>query len=62
MPEDFHYGLETADGTKTPREKWFKPDDDILPTPMSEENLEKSRKMVYEKREWWIEKMKNEPQ
>jgi hypothetical protein len=35
--EEWNKNLEDADGTKTSKEKWFEPDDDILPPPLSEE-------------------------
>jgi hypothetical protein len=45
LPSDYratsNQHLEDADGTKTPREKWFKPDEGILPPPLSQENYDK---------------------
>lgn len=58
--EEWNKILERADGTKTPKEKWFQPDDDILPPPLSqerwnevkngsEESKEKSRQLLRER-------------
>jgi hypothetical protein len=52
--------LEGADGTKTPKAKWFEPDEGTLPPPLSqeawdkvnndsEENREKLRQLIREK-------------
>ncbi|KAH7412080.1 hypothetical protein DE146DRAFT_751216 [Phaeosphaeria sp. MPI-PUGE-AT-0046c] len=58
--EEWNEKLEGADGTKTPQEKWFEPDDNILPAPLpqerldevkngSEEDKEQLRKLLREK-------------
>jgi hypothetical protein len=58
--EEWNKTLENADGTKTPKEKWFQPDDDVLPPPLSrekwnevkngsEESKEKSRQLLRER-------------
>ena len=61
--EEWNKKLEGADGTKTPQEKWFQPDDDILPAPLaqervdevkygSEEHKEQLRKLLREKEKY----------
>lgn len=63
--EEWNKKLEGADGTKTPEEKWFAPDDDILPAPLpqerldevrngSEEHKERLRKLLREKEKYVI--------
>jgi len=57
--EEWNKALENADGTKTPKDKWFQPDGDVLPPPLSqerwnevkngsEESKEKSRQLLKE--------------
>jgi hypothetical protein len=57
--------LENADGTKTSKEKWFSPDDGVLPPPLSKkkldevrnsskENKDVLRKMVREKEKYVV--------
>jgi hypothetical protein len=49
--EEWHKKIEDADGTKTPKEKWFKPDDDILPPPLQQERWDEVRNDTEEKKE-----------
>jgi hypothetical protein len=37
-----------VDGTKVPREQWFRPDRRLLPQPLSEEHKEEARRMMEE--------------
>jgi hypothetical protein len=32
-----------VDGTKTPKEKWFEPDDGVLPAPLPQERIDEVR-------------------
>lgn len=46
MPPVYQTRLEEADGTKIPREEWFKPKPGMLPEPMSEESKEKTKEIM----------------
>jgi hypothetical protein len=43
--------LEDADGTKTPREKWFSPDENVLPPPLSKEEIDNVRNSSKERKD-----------
>lgn len=43
--------LEGVDGTKTPKEKWFKPDEGVLPEPLSQERIDEVRNGDEERKE-----------
>ncbi|KAF2123381.1 hypothetical protein P153DRAFT_303983 [Dothidotthia symphoricarpi CBS 119687] len=63
FPEDYvkraqEQGLKTSDGTKTAKEKWFKPDEDILPPPLPQEELEKARNMPEDQKELLRQRMR----
>jgi hypothetical protein len=49
--EEWNKDLENADGTKTPKDKWFEPDDDILPRPLSQERWNEVKNYSEEKKE-----------
>jgi hypothetical protein len=49
--EEWHKNIENADGTKTPKEKWFKPDDHVLPAPLPQERWDKVKNDTEEKKE-----------
>jgi hypothetical protein len=51
--------LEGADGTKTPREKWFAPDEGILPAPLPQERLDEMRHASDERKEQMRAHMRN---
>ncbi|KAF2029565.1 hypothetical protein EK21DRAFT_112775 [Setomelanomma holmii] len=48
-----------VDGTMTPREKWFAPDDGILPAPLPQEKLDEARNDDEERKEKMREMLKN---
>jgi hypothetical protein len=49
--EEWHKKIENADGTKTPKEKWFEPDDGILPPVLPEEHWDKVKNDTEERKE-----------
>jgi hypothetical protein len=55
LPADYratsNQHLEDADGSKTPKEKWFSPDDGVLPPPLSKEKLDEVRNSSKEKKD-----------
>lgn len=63
--DEWNKKLEGVDGTKTPQEKWFHPDEDILPAPLAQEHVdevkngskehkERLRKLLREKEKYSI--------
>lgn len=42
--------LEYVDGTKTPKEKWFEPDDKVLPAPLAQEKIDEVKHSTEEKK------------
>jgi hypothetical protein len=53
LPEAFRndLDLQNADGTNTPKEKWFKPDEGVLPRPLPQEEFDKVKNMPEEGKE-----------
>ncbi|KAF5249313.1 hypothetical protein FANTH_5394 [Fusarium anthophilum] len=46
------------DGTKTPKEQWYKPLPGTLPPPLEEKHRERGKKAEEEYRKWYEERMK----
>lgn len=51
--------MKGADGTKTPKEKWFAPDEGILPAPLPQEKLDEMRNASEERKEQTRAHMRN---
>jgi hypothetical protein len=49
-----------ADGTKTPKEKWFEPDAGTLPEPLSQEHIDKVKNQPEERKELLRKRMRED--
>ncbi|KAH7093492.1 hypothetical protein FB567DRAFT_587925 [Paraphoma chrysanthemicola] len=51
--------MQGADGTKTPKQKWFEPDEGIVPAPLPQEKLNEMRNASEERKEQTRAYMRN---
>ncbi|KAI4942654.1 hypothetical protein J4E91_009823 [Alternaria rosae] len=49
-----------ADGTKTPKEKWFEPDAGTLPEPLSQQEIDKVKNQPDERKEFLRKRMRED--
>ncbi|KAI8931064.1 hypothetical protein NX059_012075 [Plenodomus lindquistii] len=54
-------GLSDADGSKTPKEKWFHPDEGVLPEPLAQERIDETKTWSEEQKEKLREHMRTHP-
>ncbi|KAH6870436.1 hypothetical protein BKA58DRAFT_385071 [Alternaria rosae] len=63
LPQDFKAqmtNLVFADGTKTPKEKWFEPDAGTLPEPLSQQEIDKVKNYPDEQKDFLRQRMRED--